>query len=60
MPEICLSGSEGGAKHALSLPYLSPGFQPRDLKIKEFALKLKGREADRINLAPIAAPQLLD
>jgi hypothetical protein len=30
---------------------LSPGFQPWDLKINEFALKLKGRKADLIKLA---------
>jgi hypothetical protein len=28
------------------------------LKINEFALKLKGREADLIKLAPIAAPKI--
>src|SRR5271154_6272589 len=32
---------------------LSPGFQPWDLKINEFALKLKGRKADLIKLARI-------
>jgi hypothetical protein len=51
MPEICLSGSEGGAKHALSLPLFST---LGTLKIKEFALQLKGREAGG-RLAPIVA-----
>ena len=34
------------------------GFNPGISKIDEFALKLKGREADWINLAPIAAQEL--
>ncbi len=33
MPEICLSGSEGVAKHALSLPYLSPGFNGAKIRV---------------------------
>jgi hypothetical protein len=34
------------------------GFNPGNPQIKEFALKLKGREADLIKLAPIAAAKI--
>jgi len=37
---------------------LSPGFNPGNPQNNEFALKLKGQEADKINLAPIAARKL--
>jgi hypothetical protein len=44
---------EGGYR---TQPRVSTGFNPGNLKINEFALK--GREADTINLAPIAAGKL--
>jgi hypothetical protein len=40
------------------LHYSAQDFNPGNLKINEFALKLKGREADLIKLAPIAALKL--
>ena len=48
--EIWQSGSEGGAKATLSLPLSQPRVSTLGtLKINEFALKLKGREADLIS-----------
>ena len=55
--EIWQSGSEGGAKPTLSLPLSQPRVSTLGtLKINEFALK--GREADLIKPASIAAPKI--
>jgi hypothetical protein len=57
MPEICLSGSVGGAKPSLSLPLSQPRVSTLGtFKINEFALK--GREADLIKLAPLLRQKL--
>ncbi len=51
---VSVSGCYGPRLTGLS-PGFQPGFNPGNLEINEFALK--GREADLIKLAPIAAPK---